>query len=388
LSFFDDADEPETETEIRTPSRPRDTSRRRISGGGGGRGGGSGPVGGRPPTASQRQQEIRMRRIIAGVVVVIVIVLILIGVSSCQSSADKSAVESYTSNVNSLIKRSQNDSTQLFSALREGVSSSNATAVQNRVNKIAQDASGVVSSAQKQSVPSSVKVAQANLVQALQLRYDGINSVAREIQPAAGSAVTASAVSTIAGDMARFYASDVLYKLYAAPEIASALHGAGVDVGGADGQPISAAQFLPNLDWLTPTFISSTLGASGSGGGGSSASGPGPHGSELNSVSFNGNQLQPSGNTIAAKPPPSFTLNFTDSGASTERNVRCDVTVGGVSGQKVVPEVAAGQQASCTVPLSSSPPTGTATLKATVEKVPGEKNLSNNTLSFPVNFTG
>jgi hypothetical protein len=40
------------------------------------------------------------------------------------------------------------------------------------------------------------------------------------------------------------------------------------------------------------------------------------------------------------------------------------------------------------VPLSSSPPTGTATLKATVEKVPGEKNLSNNTLSFPVNFTG
>ena len=51
-----------------------------------------------------------MRRIIAGVVIVIVIVLILIGVSSCSSSANKSALESYTSNVNSLIKQSQNNS--------------------------------------------------------------------------------------------------------------------------------------------------------------------------------------------------------------------------------------------------------------------------------------
>ena len=56
-----------------------------------------------------------MRRIIAGVVIVIVIVLILIGVSSCSSSANKSALESYTSNVNSLIKQSQNNSKQLFS---------------------------------------------------------------------------------------------------------------------------------------------------------------------------------------------------------------------------------------------------------------------------------
>ena len=60
-----------------------------------------------------------MRRIIAGVVIVIVIVLILIGVSSCQSGANKSALESYTSNVNSLIKRSQSDSTQLFKLLEK-----------------------------------------------------------------------------------------------------------------------------------------------------------------------------------------------------------------------------------------------------------------------------
>jgi hypothetical protein len=390
LSFFDDADEPETE--IRTPRR--DTSRRRISGGGGGggtgSGGGSGRSGGRRPTAAQqRHQEIRMRRIIAGVVVVIVIVLILIGVSSCSSSANKSALENYTSNVNSLIKRSQDNSNKLFALLSQGVTSSNATSVQNQINTIAQSASGVVSSAEKQSVPSSAKTAQAHLLQALQFREDGISSIARNLQPAAGSAVSPSAASTIAGDMARFYSSDVLYKLYAAPELASALHGAGVNVGGADGEQISGDQFLPSLSWLNTAFIASTLGTgSGGGGGGSSATGPGPHGSELNSVSFNGNPLQTSGNTIAAKPAPSFTLTFTDSGASTERNVVCKVTVGGVSGQKVVPQITAGQQTSCTVTLTSSPPAGSATLKATIEKVPGEKNISNNSLSFPVNFTG
>jgi hypothetical protein len=331
-----------------------------------------------------------MRRIIAGVVVVIVIILILIGVSSCQSSANKSALESYTSNVNSLIKQSQNNSTALFKLLRSGISSSDAVSTQNQVNQIAQNASGVLSSARKQSVPSPAKEAQANLVQALTLRYDGLISIAKQIQPAVGSAVSQSAVSTIAGDMARFYSSDVLYKLYTVPELAEALHGAGAVVGGAEGVQINGDQFLPSLSWLTPTFISNTLGVpAGSGSGsGSSAAGPLPHGSKLNTVSFNGAQLQTSGNTVPGKPAPTFTLNFTDSGASTERNVVCKVTVGNASGQKVVPQLTASGSTSCSVTLSSSPPAGSATLTATIEKVPGETNTNNNTQSFPVTITG
>lgn len=331
-----------------------------------------------------------MRRIIAGVVIVIVIVLILIGVSSCSSSANKSALESYTSNVNSLIKNSQNNSAQLFTLLKSGVNSSNAVSVQNQINKTAQNASGVLSSARKQSVPSSAKEAQTNLVQALTLRYDGLISIAKQIQPAVGSSVSASAVSTIAGDMARFYSSDVLYKLYTVPELAEALHGAGATVGGAEGVQINGDQFLPSLSWLTPTFISNTLGVSGgaTSGSGSSAAGPLPHGSELNTVSFHGAQLQTSGNTIAGKPPPTFTLKFTDSGQSTERNVVCKVTVGSASGQKIVPEISPGSSTTCSVTLSSSPPAGSATLTATIEKVPGETDTNNNTQSFPVTITG
>jgi hypothetical protein len=331
-----------------------------------------------------------MRRIIAGVVIVIVIVLILIGVSSCSSSANKSALESYTSNVNSLITRSQSNSKSLFKLLTSGISSANAVTTQNQINKVAQSASDVLSSARKQSVPSRAKTAQANLVQALTLRYDGLISIAKQIQPAVGSSISATAVSTIAGDMARFYASDVLYKLYTVPELAEALHGAGAVVGGADGVQINGHQFLPSLSWLTPTFIANTLGVSaGSGSGaGSSAAGPLPHGSELKTVSFNGAQLQSSGNTVPGKPAPTFTLNFTDSGASTEHNVVCKVTIGSASGQKVVPVLTPGSSASCSVTLTSSPAAGSATLTATIEKVPGETDTTNNTQSFPVTVTG
>ncbi len=64
----------------------------------------------------------------------------------------------------------------------------------------------------------------------------------------------------------------------------------------------------------------------------------------------------------------------------------CKVTVNGISGQTVVPQTQAGQATTCNVQLSSSPPAGSYTLTATVSPVPGEKNTSNNTLTFPVTF--
>ena len=41
--------------------------------------------------------------------------------------------------------------------------------------------------------------------------------------------------------MARFYASDVLYKDYTLPQIVGALHAAGITVGGPTGEPSTGA---------------------------------------------------------------------------------------------------------------------------------------------------
>ena len=149
---------------------------------------------------------------------------------------------------------------------------------------------------------------------------------------------------------------------------------------------INGDQFVPNVEWTQPDFVTSQLkpGAETTG-----KVAPGLHGHSLDSVSVAGTTLQTgSTNTIPAKPPPTFKLNFTNGGTNNENNVVCKVSVTGtsVSGQTVVPQTIAGQKATCKVTLTSSPPAGTDTVVATIEPVPGEKNKSNNSLSFPVTF--
>jgi hypothetical protein len=150
---------------------------------------------------------------------------------------------------------------------------------------------------------------------------------------------------------------------------------------------IDGGQFVPDIQWVTPAFIAGKLGSQAAAPAGKPA--PGLHGHSLDSVSVNGTTLQTgSTNTLTANPPPKFTLNITNGGQNTEKNVICKVTVSGTSasGQTTVAQTSAGQSTTCDVPLSSAPTPGSYTVTATVQPVPGEKNTANNTLSFPVTF--
>ena len=147
--------------------------------------------------------------------------------------------------------------------------------------------------------------------------------------------------------MARFYASDVTYILYTTPLTSRRSCTA---PGDHNNEPSRRAG-LPNLQWLTPNYISGQLGtsSSSSGGGGSSSVKNEPAGWVrsfwLNSVSVSGTHalLQRQQRPGPAH-QPTFALNITNGVASTRRrNVVCKVTVGGTSGQKVVPEITAGQ---------------------------------------------
>jgi hypothetical protein len=372
LSFFDEADEPQTARR----TTPRAGARARRPSG----------TGRRPPGD---RQAVRARQAVAVVVLLILIVLIAVGVHSCQVSADRSALRDYSNNVASLIARSNQTGSQFFSVLAGGGGSSDATSLQTQINLTRVQATGELNSAKSIGVPGQATTAQQRLVLALRMRLDGIANIAAEIQPALGKTASTDAVNAIAADMARFYASDVLYKDYAVPELVSALHGAGIGIGGTNGQTIEGRQFLPNIEWLTPNFIAGelhvTLRSTPSG-----KIAPGKHGHKLDSVSVAGTTLQTgSTNSIPASPAPAFTLNFTNSGTNNETNVVCKVTVSGtgVSGQATVLQTSAGQSATCQVTLSKTPPRGTYTVEATIVPVPGETVVSNNSLSFPVTFS-
>jgi hypothetical protein len=381
VSFFDEADEP-PRTESRSTTRPA----RRRTGGSGGSGSGRGTR--RRPPAGPPQQSIRARRSIAGIALVIVVVIIAVAVSSCEGSANRSALQNYADNVNGIITKSDATSHTLFSALAAAGSTSSSVTAQ-KVNEASQAAENELLSAQRLGVPGAAHGAQTHVVHALQERADALSDIAKEIQPALGAEHQAGALR-IAADMAIFLASDVEYKEYAVKELVSALHGAGIAVGGANGTPINGGQFLPSVSWLTPSYVGAQLGVSVSSGKSSSSSSAnvtGLHGDGLTSVSYNGTTLA-DGASVTATPPPTFGLSVTDQGNFTETNVVCKVEVVGTSieGTKVIPSIAKGQSATCDVTLRSSPPAGSYNLKAIVEKVPGEHDLSNNSLGYSVVF--
>jgi hypothetical protein len=329
-----------------------------------------------------------VRQGVAAVALLIVVVLIAVGVHGCQASATESALKDYTNQASSIITQSNQTGSQLFGVLSSSGGSGNATTVQTQINAALGRARNELANARSMSVPDQVQTAHSDLLLALRMRLEGITNIANDIQPALGTSASQTAVNQIAAEMARFYASDVVYKDYAATGIASALHANGIPVGSPNGESIAGGQFVPDVQWLTPSFIATELHvALPAAKGGKIA--PGLHGHVLNSVSVNGTTLQTgTTNTISTSPAPAFTLNFQNDGQNNETDVVCKVAITGtnVSGQTTVTQTVAGQNATCKVTLSSTPAAGTHTVVATVEKVPGEHNISNNTQSFPVTF--
>lgn len=365
MSFFDEADEPRTEP----------TAQRRRRAARGGR---------RPPS---EDQAIRARRAVALVVLLIVVILIAVGVHSCQVSQRNSALRDYNNNVSTLITESNQTGQQVFDALSNAGASGGAVALQSKIAASANRAANELGQAKKLDVPDEVKGAQQNLVTTMQMRSDGISDIANEIQPALSNATSKDAVNNITREMARFYASDVVYKDYTLPLIAGALKAAGISVSGPNAQSFNSGQFLPDVQWLMSSFVADTLHVSIATPGGKPT--PGLHGHSLDSVSVGGTTLQTgSTNTVPASPPPAFTLNFTNGGTNTEHNIVCKVSVNNtsISGKSTVPVTTPGQHATCQVTLSASPPAGNYTVTTTISKVPGERNTANNTLTFPVTF--
>lgn len=384
MSFFDDVDEPRT--------APQPTPRRRTSSGAPRRSGGGGgarrPPGPRRSARATDDRTLRQRRLVFGGGLLIVVILMALLINSCQASSHASALRDYNTSVGNLIAHSDTVSQQLFADdLAHPGTAADSEGLRTRILTAADSAQSQLTQAESLSPPSELSSAQRNLVLTMSMRRDGIRTIAANIEPALGTSTNRSAVSQIAAAMAQFYASDVIYKVYVAPQIAEALHGAGISVGGANGQQIASGQFLPSLSWLQPTSIDAALGSPAAAQTGPLA--PGTHGHSLNSVSVNGTTLSPSSaNAITASPAPTFQLSLTNSGENAETDVECKVTVKdtSIAGHSILARTTPGETTTCNVTLASSPPAGQYHVTAEVVPVRGEKNKANNFLTFPVTF--
>jgi hypothetical protein len=381
VSFFDDEDDA-IEEEPRRTARPVAAPRPR-----GGSTGRSGPPR-RPPA---RDSAVERRRLVAIAVLIVVVILMILLISSCQARNTKNSLEDYNTGVSSLITQSDATGRQVFSALSSG--DSGATIASDLAAPL-QSAQTELTKAKDLSVPGQMSTAQEHVVLALQMRADGISQIADAAPQIDGTGAEAGvAVKQIAAGTARFYASDVTYIDYAAAEITEALHGDNIAVGGNSNIQINGGQFLTRLSWLDPSYITTTLGASASSTSGSSATGansttPGLHGDGIDSVAVGSNTLSPSGtNTVDGSPAPTFIVSVTDGGAFNQYGVTCSVTVtGGPSGKATITELTPGNTSTCNVPLSGTVTPGLYTVTVTISKVPLEKNLTNNTATYSVEF--
>jgi hypothetical protein len=239
--------------------------------------------------------------------------------------------------------------------------------------------------------------AQTNLKLVLSLRHDGVAKIADLIQTAVGSSPgAAAAVNEIAGQMRAFDASDVIYSQRVAPLILRALTDDGISAsydGTAGEKVLPESNFLPTngISWISPSYVAGQLGTS-AGGSSTGTPAPGLHGHQLDSVSVGSTTLDPSGsNRIPSTPLPTFDVTFTNGGENDETNVKVTVEISGVGApikaQTVVTNTTAGSQSTASVPLTKAPPTsGPVTIKVTIEKVPGEQTLDNNTQSYTALF--
>jgi hypothetical protein len=316
------------------------------------------------------------RRVAAGLGVVLLIVIILV-INGCLNSEKKQALQNYNRAVGQIVHESDTNVTgPLFSAL-SGAGSKSSLNVEVQVDQLRIQAQTLASHARGLSVPSQMAGAQSNLLLTQDLRAEAISKIAA-LLPTALGAQGKQAMTTIAGDMEIFLASDVIYSQRVAPLIQQTLTSNGVH-----GVSTASSHSLPNLGWLEPSTVESRI----SGHSSSAAStpvAPGNHGSALKEVSVGTNKLEPEPtlNHITGGGNPTFTAAVENSGEFEEHNVKVDVTVTAAGKQfkasHVVEKSEPGKTASVDIPVIGVPLGVAAKVEVFVEGVPGENDLENN----------
>lgn len=326
----------------------------------------------------------------------LVLLLVLIfGIKGCVNSSAKQGLKDYNQDVGSIVGESDAKvGKPLFEQLTGAAGRNQRPSdAQNSINDLRVEADRQLTRAAGLSVPGSVTEAQRELLLLLELRRDGVAAIAQQLQPALGAS-GGPAITRIAAEMRRFDASDVLFATRVVPLVARALKAKDISAG-PGGELLPRSRFLPDLGWLDASFVSDRLGASsGSTGGKRGKPAPGTHGHALTSVTVGSTALSPGATTkIPVSPTPTFDVKILNGGSNDETAVRVKITITGpgkpIDLTKTVPRSPAGKETTISIPLGQAPPTGQAvSLKATVDKVPGETMADNNSQTYSVLFSG
>jgi hypothetical protein len=364
LSFFDEDDEPSTRVRPRraTPSRGR--------------------------AAAPDRQTLLIRQLLLFGGFILVLALLIFIIDGCRDSARETALKDYNRDVASIVRASDTEVGKPFFDLLRNPSQGDLSTL---INGYKVQAESQYQQARRIDTPGDMDSAQRSFLIAMEMRRDGLQSIADRIRTALSSDAEAAdkAIREIAGAMQLFLSSDVIYTSRVLPLIEKTLRDA--DVGA---QQLQRTAFLPGVQWLDESVVADALGQQLSSGGGANGREPAPglHGTGIDSVQVGDQTLTPdAANRIAYGPDTEFTVNFTNQGENDEVNLTVVLKIEGgpepLRVQRKVASVPAGAAASATLGLDTPPPLDTpVTITVQVKPVPGEEKKDNNTSEYDAAF--
>jgi hypothetical protein len=326
-----------------------------------------------------------MRRVIALGVGVLILILLLLGVRGCLNARKERGFENYASDLGGIVTQSNLLSQEFFGRLEDPPRGLTELQLEAEITTDRGTAESLLQRVEGLDVPDELTDAQEELVQAFELRRDGIAGIAEDIPTALGNEDRIDAIDRIATDMEAFLASDVLYDR-ARGEIQGVL--AEEEIG----EKIAASRFLPEPveRWLDTGEVTLTLNTFAAETGNVPG---GVHGVELLSTSIDRTTLiaETENSVGIGNDPPELTVEIQNGGDSRERDVTVSYSFSGgsepIEGEATVPRIDAQGIAEATVPLETVPETDVPlTLVVEVLPVLGETLIDNNSATYTVTF--
>jgi hypothetical protein len=211
--------------------------------------------------------------------------------------------------------------------------------------------------------------------------------VADAIPSALGDQERRQGTDRVAEMMQVFLASDVVYAARFRPSLADTLEGEDISM-----QP-ARSEFVPDIEWLDPSFVADQVSGIRTGEGGDQAAAPGLDGNGLGTVTLGGVALTPGASaTVQLSSDLGFEVQVVNQGENTENDVNVRVRVGqgddATDLEEPIDTIAAGEAQTVTIPLDRQPPTGqNVPIEVEIEPVPGEEKTDNNSATYSVIFT-
>jgi hypothetical protein len=379
LSLFEDVDFDDGPV---TEEHPRRGRRGRRGGGGEER----------PPRAPRPGGSAGPRRL--AVAIVAAIVVLIVGwywVKACQADAQKRAYENYVTDVNSVVKQSDDIGTRLDNALLDPTATK--AKLVSTVSNLARQQSEVATSTAKLHDTGRLRGLQSWLETTMLYRKQGLEGLGAALTTALSkSPVEVTDVTQASNAYERLLASDVVYSDSFQRPASSALTKANIK-----GVSLSDSQFALTIKMIDPSYLRQLLQRAVSNGSGSSSTGTGAIvGTQLLKVVVlpKNQQLIPGSHTNSFPSTPNLTYKVfvKNSGEELVTNVEVRFIEGAATNHP--PQIAKIRSITPggveSVLFTPKFPTLGIPSKITVRAVPvkGEKDPSNNEATYTVDYMG